>query len=39
MKRDVAAILSDLPIDGPSEDMIAAEVRRAAEVLTSVSIG
>ena len=39
VKRDVAAILSDLPIDGPSEEMIAAEVCRAAAVLTSVSIG
>ncbi|APT30299.1 hypothetical protein MCBMB27_01008 [Methylobacterium phyllosphaerae] len=39
VKRDVAAILSDMPIDGPSEEMIAAEVCRAAAVLTSVSIG
>lgn len=39
VKRDVAAILSDMPIDGPSEEMIADEVRRAAGVLTSVSIG
>jgi hypothetical protein len=39
VKRDVAAILSDMPIDGPSEEMIAGEVRRAAAVLTSVSIG
>jgi hypothetical protein len=39
VKRDVAAILSDMPIDGASEEMIADEVRRAAAVLTSVSIG
>lgn len=39
VKRDVAVILSDLPIDGPSEELITAEVKRAAEILTSVSIG
>lgn len=39
VKRDVAVILGDLPIDGPSEELIAAEVKRAADVLTSVSIG
>lgn len=39
VKRDVAVILGDLPIDGPSEEMIATEVKRAADVLTSVSIG
>jgi hypothetical protein len=39
VKRDVAAILSDMPIEGPSEELIVTEVRRAAELLTSVSIG
>ncbi|WP_449410074.1 hypothetical protein [Methylobacterium komagatae] len=39
VKRDVAVILGDLPIDGPSEELIAAEVKRAADVLMSVSIG
>lgn len=38
VKRDVAVLLADMPIDGPSEEMIAAEVRRAAEALTSVRI-
>jgi hypothetical protein len=39
VKRDVAAILFDMPIEGPSEELIVTEVRRAAELLTSVSIG
>jgi hypothetical protein len=39
VRRDVAVILADLPIDGPSEELITAEVKRAAEVLLSVSIG
>ncbi|KST60734.1 hypothetical protein AO398_12660 [Methylobacterium sp. GXS13] len=39
VKRDVAAILSDMPIEGPSEELIVTEVRRAAALLTSVSIG
>ena len=39
VKRDVAVILAAMPIDGPSEELIAAEVKRAASVLTSVSIG
>ncbi|MCJ2057256.1 hypothetical protein MKL09_11895 [Methylobacterium sp. J-048] len=39
VKRDVAAILSDMPIEGPSEELIVTEVRRAAGLLTSVSIG
>ena len=39
VKRDVAAILSDMPIEGASEELIVTEVRRAAELLTSVSIG
>ncbi|MCJ2139622.1 hypothetical protein [Methylobacterium sp. E-066] len=39
VKCDVAAILSDMPIEGPSEELIVTEVRRAAELLTSVSIG
>ncbi|MCB4801435.1 hypothetical protein QO001_003296 [Methylobacterium brachiatum] len=39
VKRDVAAILSDMPVEGPSEELIVTEVRRAAELLTSVSIG
>lgn len=38
VKRDVAVLLADMPIDGRSEAMIAAEVRRAADVLTSVRI-
>lgn len=39
VKRDVAVILAELPLDGPSEELMAAEVKRAADVLTSVSIG
>ena len=39
VKRDVAAILADMPVEGPSEELIVTEVRRAAELLTSVSIG
>lgn len=39
VRRDVAVILADLPVDGPSEELISAEVKRAAEILTSVSIG
>ena len=39
VKRDVAVILADMPIEGPSEELVAAEVRRVAEVLTSVRIG
>ena len=38
VKRDVAVILADMPIDGRSEELIAAEVRRAADALTSVRI-
>lgn len=38
VKRDVAVLLADMPIDGRSEAMIAAEVRRAADALTSVRI-
>ena len=38
VKRDVAVLLADMPIDGASEELIAAEVRRAAEALTSVRI-
>lgn len=38
VKRDVAVLLADLPIDGRSEELIAAEVRRAADALTSVGI-
>lgn len=38
VKRDVAVLLADMPIDGRSEALIAAEVRRAAETLTSVRI-
>lgn len=39
VRRDVAVILADLPIDGPSEELISAEVKKAAEILLSVSIG
>lgn len=39
VKRDVAVILAELPLDGRSEELMAAEVKRAADVLTSVSIG
>lgn len=39
VKRDVAVILAELPSDTPSEELMAAEVKRAADVLTSVSIG
>ncbi len=39
VKRDVALILAELPLDSPSEELMAAEVKRAAEVLTSVSMG
>lgn len=38
VKRDVAVILADMPIDGRSEELIAAEVRRAADALTGVRI-
>lgn len=38
VKRDVAVILADMPLDGPSEEAIAAKVRRAADALTSVRI-
>ena len=38
VKRDVAVLLADMPIDGASEELIAGEVRRAAEALTSVRI-
>ncbi len=39
VRRDVAVILADLPVDGPSEELITAEVKKAADVLLSVSIG
>lgn len=39
VRRDVAVILADLPVDGPSEELISAEVKKAADVLLSVSIG
>lgn len=39
LRRDVAVILADLPIDGPSEELITAEVKKAANILLSVSIG
>ncbi|MCJ2014984.1 hypothetical protein [Methylobacterium sp. J-076] len=39
VKRDVAVILAELPIGGPSEELIATEVKRAAGVLTNVSVG
>lgn len=38
VKRDVAVILADMPIDGRSEELIAAEVRRAADALTGMRI-
>lgn len=39
VKRDVAVILAELPLDTPSEELMASEVKRAADVLTSVSFG
>lgn len=39
VRRDVAVILADLPIDGPSEELITADVKKAADILLSVSIG
>ncbi len=36
VKRDVAVILGELPLETPSEELMAAEVKRAADVLTSV---
>ncbi len=39
VRRDVAVILADLPVDGPSEELITTEVKKAADVLLSVSIG
>ncbi|WP_336490322.1 hypothetical protein [Methylobacterium nigriterrae] len=39
VRRDVDILLADLPIDGPSEAMISAEVRHAAERLLSVRVG
>ena len=39
VRRDVDATLAGLPIDGPSEELIAGEIRRAAGALLSVSFG
>ncbi|GJE58056.1 hypothetical protein [Methylobacterium trifolii] len=38
VRRDVDVLLADLPVDGASEELIADEVRRAAQMLTSVRI-
>lgn len=39
VKRDVAVLLADMAGGSESEEMIVAEVRRAADVLTGVAIG
>ena len=37
VQQDVARILATMPAESPSEELITAEVKRAAQILTSVS--